>query len=398
MRFTFEQVKTKIEEYGDILISTEYKNYRQKLQIKCHNCEDKYEQSYQMIQKGFWCTETCKAENYLNRDNSHNGIKKYTYEQVKEIVNKTNNTLCSKEYINGKTKLDIYCNECKTIYQMTFYNFNVLKQGCQNCYIKTRKLPKDTFKEYVESRGDILLEEYTDSRTKIKIQCGKCNIIYDITGNSYRNGSGCQPCGIDRTRLSYEDVKNRIEYYGDKLLSLEYINQNSSLQIQCGNCNQIFEKSLSSGGGYQPFCKFCNSTKLEKQMMTYLKNKNIEFINQKMYKDCLSEKNCQFRFDFYLPSDNVIIEADGEQHFKPLRFRSKDYNIQEWFKIIQERDKIKTKYCIDNNIKIIRISYKEINDKNSFENTMNNLMKRINNENYVFSNNELYKYLIDSVN
>lgn len=84
----------------------------------------------------------------------------------------------------------------------------------------------------------------------------------------------------------------------------------------------------------------------------------------------------KLRFDFYLPSDNVIIEADGEQH----------YDIQEWFKIIQERDKIKTKYCIDNNIKIIRISYKEINDKNSFENTMNNLMEKIKDKNYVLIN------------
>ena len=50
MRFTIEQVKTKIEEYGDTLISTEYKNYRQKLKIKCHKCYDEYEQNYQMIQ------------------------------------------------------------------------------------------------------------------------------------------------------------------------------------------------------------------------------------------------------------------------------------------------------------------------------------------------------------
>ncbi len=392
MRFTIDQVKSKIEEYGDTLISTKYKNYIQKLQIKCQTCNEQYEQSYQMIQKGYWCTETCKSENYLNRDNSNNGIKKYTYEEVKDIINKTNNILCSKEYINGKTKLDIYCNECKTIFQMTFYNFNVLKQGCQNCYIKTRKLTNNIFKEYVESRGDVLLDEYIDSRTKVKIKCGKCNNTFDILANGYRQGSSCLPCGIDRTRLSYDDVKDRIEYYGDTLLSLEYINTKSLLQIQCGNCNQIFEKSLRRD--YTPFCKFCNSTKLEKQMIMYLNNNNIEFVSQKMYKDCLSKNNCQFRFDFYLPNDNIIIEADGQQHFKPLRFRNKNYNIEEWFKIIQQRDKIKTKYCIDNNIKIIRISYKEIEDKNSFENTMNNLMKKIQNEKYVFSNLELYKYLL----
>lgn len=393
MRFTLEHVKKKMEECGDKLLSNEYKNYRQKLQIICHKCNKEYTQSYQMIQKGFLCTGICKSENYINRDSSNTKYR-YTYEEVTEIINKTNNKLCSKEYINGKLKLDILCKECKTIFKMSFYNFNILKQRCQNCYIKTRKLSNNTFKEFVESRGDILLEEYIDSRTKIKIQCGKCDNIFDQHSNSYRQGSGCPPCGIDRTKLSYEEVKNRIEYYGDKLLSLEYKNQDSLLKIQCGNCNKTFEKPLTSN--YRPFCKFCNSTALEKQMMMYLNNHNIEFIQQKMYKDCLSHHNNHFRFDFYLPNDNIIIECDGNQHFEPIKFTSKNYNVKEWFKIIQERDIIKTKYCIKNDIKIIRISYKEFK-KESFENTMNKLMENIRVNKYIFSNDELYTYLIKNI-
>ena len=51
MRFTLEHVKKKIEECGNKLLSNEYKNYRQKLQIICHKCNKEYTQSYQMIQK-----------------------------------------------------------------------------------------------------------------------------------------------------------------------------------------------------------------------------------------------------------------------------------------------------------------------------------------------------------
>lgn len=390
MRFTLEQVKNKIEDYGDTLNSTEYNNYRQKLQIKCHKCNDDYEQSYQMILKDYWCTKTCRSENYLNRDNSNNGVQKYTYDEVENIINKTDNKLCSKEYINGKSKLDIYCNECRQIYKMTFYNFNILKQGCQNCYIKTRKLTNDIFKDGVEKREDILLGIYIDSRTKIKIQCGKCNNIFDILPNSYRQGSSCTPCGIDKQKLQYDEVKNTIEYYGDILLSTEYINCKSLLDIQCGKCNKVFKKMYD---GYNGFCKFCNSTMIEKIMMTYLNNNCIEYVNQKSYSDCLSEYGKRFRFDFYLQDGNIIVEADGLQHFKPVKFTSKDYNIEEWFKIIQTRDCIKTKYCIDNNIKIIRVSYKELQNKQTFKELMDNMLIKIKTEKYVFSNYELYKYI-----
>ena len=394
MRFTLQEVYQKISEYGDTLISTEYKNYRQKLQIKCHKCDEEYEQSYQMILKGYWCTGTCRTENYMNRDNSNNKYR-YTYDEVRDIINMTNNTLCSKEYVNSKTKLDIYCNDCKNIFSMSFYHFNILKQRCPNCYIATRKLSTETFQEYVKSRGDTLIDEYTDSRSKIRIKCGKCNEIFIQQANGYRQRGGCQACAIDAQRLTYEEVKRRIECYGDKLLSLEYVNTYSPLKIQCGNCNQIFEKNLT--GSYQPFCKFCKSTKLEKQMIMYLKNYTIDFVTQKMYKDCLSDRNKQFRFDFYLPEENIIIECDGEQHFKPLKFRSENYNIQEWFEIIQERDKLKTKYCIDNGIKIIRISYKEMRNPDTFEKIMHESMGRIQDERYVFSNPQLYDHLIKAV-
>lgn len=68
------------------------------------------------------------------------------------------------------------------------------------------------------------------------------------------------------------------------------------------------------------------------------------------------KKNCVF--DFYLPDYNILIEYDGEQHFKPVDFASKGL---EWatkiFEYNQIKDKIKNDYCKDNNIRLIRIPY-----------------------------------------
>ena len=58
-------------------------------------------------------------------------------------------------------------------------------------------------------------------------------------------------------------------------------------------------------------------------------------------------------FDFYLPVKNIAIEYDGEQHFKSVDF----FGGEETFKKQQLHDKIKTNYCKNNNISLLRIKF-----------------------------------------
>ena len=60
-------------------------------------------------------------------------------------------------------------------------------------------------------------------------------------------------------------------------------------------------------------------------------------------------------FDFYLPELNICIEYDGLQHFKSIPYWGGDDGLLER----QTRDKFKTGYCFNNNIKLIRIKYDE---------------------------------------
>ena len=52
-------------------------------------------------------------------------------------------------------------------------------------------------------------------------------------------------------------------------------------------------------------------------------------------------------------NDNIYIEFDGEKHFRE-EFENSG------FEEITKRDKIKNQFIIDNNFKLIRISYKQI--------------------------------------
>lgn len=91
-------------------------------------------------------------------------------------------------------------------------------------------------------------------------------------------------------------------------------------------------------------------SKYEDHIVKILNQSKIKFQREKTFSDL---KRGRFRFDFYLPDKNTIIEVDGEQHFKPI------YGRQSFLKG-QEHDRQKNSYCLANNIILYRVPYWEI--------------------------------------
>lgn len=144
---------------------------------------------------------------------------------------------------------------------------------------------------------------------------------------------------------------NEIHYNSYDYSLVDYKNTESPVIIKCnthGKFEQIPRIHLQGSG-----CPLCCESKGEKEIRSYLISNNIEYIPQHRFPDCKLKK--PLAFDFYLPKSNLVIEFDGIQHYKPVkRFGGEDY-----LKVIQVRDKIKTEYCIKNNIKLVRIKYND---------------------------------------
>lgn len=88
------------------------------------------------------------------------------------------------------------------------------------------------------------------------------------------------------------------------------------------------------------------------ELFTYklLHDREIEFEAEKTFENCRSKN--PLPFDFFLPNvidTPVIIELDGEHH------RTNDKNSKFYSPTTKKHDAIKNKFCIDNNIKLIRI-------------------------------------------
>ena len=74
------------------------------------------------------------------------------------------------------------------------------------------------------------------------------------------------------------------------------------------------------------------------------------------FNDCRNKN--PLPFDFYLPEYKTCIEFDGRQHFESIEHWEGDNGLLK----IKKNDSIKNEYCKDNDIKLIRIPYYEIDN------------------------------------
>ena len=180
------------------------------------------------------------------------------------------------------------------------------------------------------------------------------NLIY---GNK-----GCNECGKETIRnsikLNRDEVIKRVEDCGGTLLNPDdYINNSErNLIILCPKCGKQFTTSLilftQHGGQLCPEC-YRKESIGEFKIRHYLENHNIKFKYEYWNSKCRDAR--PLRFDFYLINNNIMIEFDGEQHYKDNHYFNYSYDKQVL------HDNIKTQYCNNNNIKLLRIPYWDIN-------------------------------------
>lgn len=276
------------------------------------------------------------------------------------------------EYVGANTKIRHRCL-IHNVEWHTTPSRALQGQGCKKCHgARIRRSKTRTHEWYI---GEVdrkglqikVLGEYSGVQTKIEHICLKHNVTWMASPENVLNGRGCQMCRDEK--ISAKNSKP-YEQYVEELQSVnpdiecigEYSIATRPALHRCkidGHTWMNLPSQILGGRG----CPVCGTSHGERQVRLWLETHNILYEEQKTFDGCKDIK-C-LPFDFYLPILRCAIEYDGEQHYRPVDF----FGGEEGFKNRQLHDKIKTQYCDDNGIRLIRIPYNK-----SVEQELNNTL------------------------
>ena len=223
----------------------------------------------------------------------------------------------------GKTRIvaTIKCSKCGERYDTTWDNLKVHEfAGLCTCCAHKKSSEYHRFEvrhiiEFIEKNGYKVLtppekikpvgKNKTYNRAKVEIQDNH-GVVYEIT---------------------YNNFYNNLDYYKE-------LNEN-------GHC-AVGDRKPSS---------------LEQLVIQFLDEYGLRYKREFKFSDCRGKKR-PLPFDFclnYNTDKKLLIEVDGERHYKP------------YFTELQKYDKTKNYYCISKNIPLLRIPYWEFNEQADYK-------------------------------
>lgn len=295
-------------------------------------------------------------EEFSNKSNKiHNNF--YNYSEV--------------NYIKCNKNVKIICPKHGSFIQSP--DSHLQGHGCPDCARKrTINSILFTNKKFISKASKIHNHKYDYSNSNYINSHTKIIIICPVHGNflqlpySHLNKHGCSKCADKITsknlslttsefkRRALKKHRNRYNYSNTK-----YINSSIKVNIIChkhGNFLQEPYNHLSGSG-----CPKCNASKGELRIEEWLQTHKINYICQKKFNNCRNPKNNYLLpFDFHIPNKNLLIEYDGNHHFKQSWIKKHKTTKKEFVARVY-KDKLKNIYAKSNNINLLRIPYTEIN-------------------------------------
>ena len=188
--------------------------------------------------------------------------------------------------------------------------------------------------------------------------------------NSHLRGRGCCICGHDKTgkskRLGLSDfLKKAILKHGNiyDYTNTNYIIAHKKVLIFCNKHGGFYQTPHNHllGNG----CPKCHISKGERKIIQFFNDNKIDYIYQKTFDNCRNPKtNYKLKFDFYIPSKNLLIEYDGEQHFSQGYIGGNYFTTIKDLNELKYRDQIKQQFALKNNINFLRIKFDELKNVN----------------------------------
>ena len=338
-----------------------YVNAKSKVKIYCSKHNKSWLTTWHsFVIKGHGCSK-CGRE--INKPSIESIIDKF-----EKVHNKKYDYKKFLVWDGWHSKIEVLCkiHENHSFYPTPASHFYGLS-GCDLCNniqksLRQIKSTKEFISDAISIHGN--LYDYTNSKylgdsKDIAILCNVHGNFNQRAGHHLR-GSSCPECHFDKMsierKLSYQEFLENskfihLEKYSYPNSFINFQLRESKVSISCPS-HGLFLQTASNhmhGAG----CPRCRQSKGERDVRSFLLLLGFEFEEQKKFANCVDKR--ELPFDFYVPSANLLIEFDGEQHF----FERNTGIFKGKFNDIVRRDLIKNKFAASSNFNLLRISWKE---------------------------------------
>lgn len=286
-------------------------------------------------------------------------------------------------YINGNEKVPIKCIKHGVFFQNLFHHSNGHK--CPKC---SRRLgPQEFLRRARLVHGDIyeyILENVEKRTDRMRVICKKHG-EFTPTVNNHLSGCGCPDCHKKNKIKSIDQfIMDARKAHGGKYdySKVIYTGNKNKITIICPKHGDFKQTPLSHIHGTG--CPRCRESFGDVKVSMLLDRIKLTYIREMVF------PNTKFRYDFYLPDLNLLIEYHGEQHYQPVdRFGG-----VKGFEVCRKRDREKKKLAKQLGLDLIVVHYRFLmNDKSG--NTLNKYLinSLLKYYPYSFSYNGSFNYL-----
>lgn len=257
-----------------------------------------------------------------------------------------------------KDLVDFECAVCQHKWATRVYTLKMCKRyGCPKC-ANIIRLNNEIIDDRIKYRNIIRIGNYENARKSIEWGCLTCNHKWNSSADNILRGKGCANCD-NQLQITNDYVDEKLKINNPLVTRIgSIISSKCKCDFKCKKCktvwsaipNNVYRNKNPSGC---PKCLY----KRENFIYDFLKeNLPNEFLNYHYNFFYLKKK---FIIDFHLKINDkiVFIEYNGEQHYKPFRFKKETEKFEAIFKKQVERDNLLRIACLNSNIILIELPY-----------------------------------------
>lgn len=296
---------------------------------------------------------------------------------IKDLEEKGYIILNKQEIEKASSMGKFKCVECGESFGRRVKSAKKTNPCCNKCCyriasgkLSKSKTPLEKWESFFREKG---FKDYFFEENKCYIKCRRCGRIQRKVYSDMIKQKHFDLCG-DCAKTEYQNTLDSKNILNNKLKSMEIKTRCVDNRIHFGNkmrvkfvceCGRPFNRKPNTVLSGLYLCPYCTDKRSYNEIhISKLLDGKYSYEMEYVFQDCKRKR--PLPFDFYISDLNVCIEYDGEYHYKNIANR---VDLQKR----KEIDDIKTQYCLNNNIYLIRIKYTNKNYDEDLIKCLNNI-------------------------